>query len=95
MKTEFYRGQTSQEIKVRAEKQLCDANKSSPNQPVDSKLSRYIGDLFSDNIPYNLTWSIVKQTPHYNVISNFCKLCNLKQIEIMHRNFATLNSRTL
>ena len=93
-KCESYVGQTSRQVKKRIGEHLGDARRYRPEKPQGSRLSHYIGDLFFNNIPHTLNWSILAQKPHYSPIGDFCMLCNVEKVFILyHPDFSTLNLR--
>ena len=95
-KCESYVGQTSRQVKKRIGEHLGDARRYRPETSTDrgSRLSHYIGDLFLNNIPHTLNWSILAQKPHFNPVANFCMLCNVEKVFILyHPEFSTLNLR--
>ena len=93
-KCESYVGQTSRNIKKRIGEHLGDARRYRPGKSEGSRLSHYIGDLFFNDIPHTLNWSILAQKPSYSPVGNFCMLCNVEKVLIMyHPEFSTLNLR--
>ena len=58
-------------------------------------LSAYVRSLKRDNIPHNITWSIVKRAAPYNPITKICRLCICEKAHILfHPEDATLNQRS-
>jgi len=91
---ENYTGQTCRPIKTRIKEHLDGARKFDPAKPVGSRLSQHIGNLFLNNIPHTLNWSILSQNRHFSPVENFCLLCNVeKTFIIYHPEFSSLNFR--
>ena len=91
---ENYTGQTSREIKRRVREHLGDASRFDPDKPEGSRLSQHIGNLFLNNIPYTLNWTILSQKRHFSPVSNFCMLCNVEKAFIIYNpEISSLNSR--
>ena len=89
---ENYTGQTSRAVKRRIKEHLGDARKFTPQKPVGSRLSHYIGNLIFTDTPYTLNWSILAQKRHFSPVQNFCMLCNVeKELIIYHPEFSSLN----
>ena len=58
-------------------------------------LSKYIWQLKSEGIQYDIKWSIIGHAPAYNKVSKKCHLCLLEKTNIiMSRNSNSLNKRT-
>ena len=93
-KCDNYVGQTSRKIKTRIGEHLSDARKYRPEKPVGSRLSHHIGDLFFNNTPHTLNWSILAQKEHFSPVTNFCRLCNEEKVFIIyHPEISTINLR--
>ena len=91
---ENYTGQTSRPIKVRIGEHLRDARNFTPEKPVGSRLSHYVGNLFFNNIPHTLNWSILAQKRHFSPVQNFCMLCNVEKTLIIYNpELTSLNFR--
>ena len=61
----------------------------------NTSLSKYIWNLKSQGIPYNITWETVGKAPSYSPISNICHLCLLEKLIILTNEDAqSLNQRT-
>ena len=89
-----YTGQTSRPIKTRIREHLRDARKFNPVQPKGSRLSQHIGNLFLNNTPHTLNWSILAQIRSFPPVTNFCLLCNVEKTFIIYNpELANINSR--
>ena len=94
---EYYVGQTTQKIKTRIGQHKRDAANYHPSQKEKkiSRLSRHIGELELNKVPYHLEWSILSKENLYDPVSDFCSLCNREKYLIMYRpERATLNLRS-
>ena len=97
---ETYTGLTEGPIKLRARGHESDIKNYKPNDPDKHKsgtrLSRHCGQLAANNIPYNINWSILKETKTaFNPNTGFCKLCSMEKYLIMFKpEDATLNLRS-
>ena len=57
-------------------------------------LSKYVWYLKDNNVPYQLTWSILGRAKGFNPVTGVCRLCLLEKYFIMYNSKdATLNSR--
>ena len=57
-------------------------------------LSKYVWHLKDNNIPYELSWSILGKAKSFNPVTGVCRLCLLEKYFIMFNSKdATLNSR--
>ena len=91
---ETYTGCTYNTMKTRYNGHNSDIN--TKNEMVKgTTLSAYIRSLKRDNIPHNITWSIVKRAAPYNPITKICRLCICEKAHILfHPEDATLNQRS-
>ena len=58
-------------------------------------LSTYIWDnLINQNIPYDVSWSVIGRAPPYNPVTRVCRLCTLEKFYILKEpEGAQLNQR--
>ena len=97
---ETYTGLTENAIKLRVRGHESDIKNYKPNDPSNHKsgtrLSRHCGQLAANNVPYNISWSILKETKTaFNPSTGFCKLCSMEKYLIMFKpEDATLNLRS-
>ena len=95
-----YTGLSERSIKQRVKGHYQDIKNHKPSDPDNHKsgtrLSRHIGELKHQNIPYRLDWSIVREVKSaYNPARNFCKLCTMEKYHILFSpEDATLNLRS-
>ena len=89
---ETYVGLTAGQFKDRYYKHIGDFNHE--NRRTSTELSSYIWDLKDENIPYNISWEIVKRATPFSPITKRCELCLAEKLEIIFNSeFATLNQR--
>ena len=87
-------------FKRRVKGHLQDIKNYRPGDPdchkSGTRLSRHIGELKQQNVPYRLDWKIIKETKTaYNPATDFCKLCAMEKYYIMFNpSDATLNLRS-
>ena len=79
-----YVGQTCRPIKKRIGEHLTGARNFDPAKPLGSRLSQHIGNLFFNQIPHTLNWSILSQNRHFSPVTNFCMLCNVEKTFIIY-----------
>ena len=97
---ETYRGLTANPFKKRVRQHEADIEKYRPHDPGNHKsgtrLSRHCGQLAANNIPYTITWKILKETKTaFNPTTGFCVLCSMEKFLIMFKpGDATLNLRS-
>ena len=94
--TETYTGLTGGPFKTRWHAHNNDIRNYDPDDGAHGKrMSKYVGKLKADNIPYNISWSIVTRAPAYNPVSRSCRLCLLEKYFIMFESAgATLNIKS-
>jgi hypothetical protein len=98
--TATYTGLSSPPFKNRVKGHYQDIKNYKPSDPDKHKsgtrLSRHIGELKEQKIPYRLDWKIINETKTaYNPATNYCKLCTMEKYFIMfHPDDATLNLRS-
>ena len=78
------------------ENHLTDIRKYDPEDGSHGKrMSKYVGKLKADNIPYDISWSIVTRASTYSPITKSCRLCLLEKYFIMYEpTGATLNVKS-
>ena len=98
--TATYTGLSSPPFKSRVKGHYQDIKKYNPSDPDNHKsgtrLSRHIGELKEQNVPYRLNWKIIRETKTaYNPATNYCKLCTMEKYFIMFNpDDASLNQRS-
>ena len=98
--TATYTGLSLPPFKNRVKGHYQDIKNYKPNDPDSHKsgtrLSRHIGELKKEKIPYRLDWKIICETKSaYNPKTNYCKLCTMEKYFIMFNpDDATLNLRS-
>ena len=94
--TETYTKLTGGPFKTRQHAHNNDIRNYDPDDGAHGKrMSKYVGKLKADNIPYNISWSIVTRAPAYNPVSRSCRLCLLEKYFIMFESAgATLNIKS-
>ena len=90
---EYYTGLTGGLFKIRWHAHNRDIRTYDPNDGSHGKrMSKYVGKLKADNIPYDISWSIVTRASTYSPITKSCRLCLLEKYFIMYEpTGATLN----
>ena len=59
------------------------------------RMSRYVGSLGAQNVPYTISWSIVTRAPTYSPVTKSCRLCLMEKYLIMFQpDRATLNVKS-
>ena len=93
---EFYTGLTGGAFKKRWYQHCVDIRKYDPNDgSYGKRMSRYVGSLAAQNIPYEISWSIVTRAPTYSPVTKSCRLCLLEKYFIMFESSrATLNVKS-
>ena len=93
---EFYTGLTGGTFKKRWWKHCDDIRRYNPNDGSYGKImSRYVGSLAAQNIPYTIAWSIVTRAPTYCPVTKSCRLCLLeKSFNMFQSERATLNVKS-
>ena len=65
-----------------------------PERRGATELSSYIWDLKDQNIPYSITWDIVKRAKPFSPVTRKCDLCLAEKLEIVYNQAsASLNKR--
>ena len=91
--TSTYIGLASNSFKERYNNHLTTFKNK--NKAESTTLSKYIWQLKSEKINYDLKWSIIGQASAYNNISKKCQLCLLEKTAILISNHSKpLNKRT-
>ena len=73
---EHYTGLTGGTFKARWYGHMTDIRNYDPDDgSYGKRMSRYVGDLNSRDIPNTITWSIVCRAPTYNPVTKSCWLC--------------------
>ena len=93
---EYYTGLTGGLFKIRWHAHNRDIRTYDPNDGSHGKrMSKYVGKLKADNIPYDISWSIVTRASTYSPITKSCRLCLLEKYFIMYEpTGATLNVKS-
>jgi hypothetical protein len=82
---ETYIGLTGGTFKTRWYGHIGDIRRYDRNNPKQgTALSRHIGKLRSENIPYEIRWKIIQRAPTFNPITNSCRLCLLEKWYIIN-----------
>ena len=98
--TATYTGLSSPPFKNRVRGHLQDIKNHNPSDPdchrSGTRLSRHVGELKTQNVPYRIDWKIIKETKTaYNPATNYCKLCTMEKYLIMFNpDDAKLNLRS-
>ena len=90
--SETYIGLTGGTFKARWYGHLGDIRRYDKNNPKQgTALSRHIGKLRSENIPYKIKWKIIQRAPTFNPITNSCRLCLYSRNGINYPKMSSLN----
>lgn len=90
--TETYVGMTADQFKDRWS--IHDGDFRYPERRGATELSSYIWDLKDQNIPYSITWDIVKRAKPFSPVTRKCDLCLAEKLEIVYNQAsASLNKR--
>ena len=98
--TATYTGLSSPPFKNRVRGHLQDIKNHNPSDPdchrSGTRLSRHVGELKAQSVPYRIDWKIIKETKTaYNPATNYCKLCTMEKYLIMFNpDDAKLNLRS-
>ena len=91
-RTETYVGLTADQFKDRWSTHNGDFN--DPGRRTKTELASYIWELKDNNIPYKISWEVVKRAQPFSPVTNKCDLCIAEKMEIIYNpGSATLNKR--